>query len=104
MAKDFRFETPKREEADNTVDLKYYAYHRRIIHPTKTCFALKNSIQTLVEAGVITLNKSNENGKTPKSIRDNPIIQLSTMLDTVSQRKLGVDDSCNAKFSEECYM
>ena len=44
------------EEADNTVDPHYCAYHRRIIHPTKACFALKNSIQTLVEAGVITLN------------------------------------------------
>ena len=43
------------EEADNTADSKYYAYHRRVIHPTKNCFALKNSIQTLVEASVISL-------------------------------------------------
>nr|ABD63089.1 hypothetical protein 17.t00016 [Asparagus officinalis] len=43
------------EEADNTADPKYCAYHRRILHPTKACFTLKNSIQTLVEAGVITL-------------------------------------------------
>ena len=47
---------PDQEEADNTTDPKYCAYHRRILHPTKACFALKNSIQTLVEAGVISLN------------------------------------------------
>ena len=47
---------PDQEEADNTADPKYCAYHRRILHPTKACFALKNSIQTLVEAGVISLN------------------------------------------------
>nr|ABB55333.1 hypothetical protein 12.t00052 [Asparagus officinalis] len=44
------------EEVDNTADPKYCAYHRRILHPTKDCFTLKNSIQTLVEAGVISLN------------------------------------------------
>nr|ABD63119.1 hypothetical protein 18.t00015 [Asparagus officinalis] len=44
------------EEADNIADPKYCAYHRRVLHPTKDCFALKNSIQTLVEVGVISLN------------------------------------------------
>ena len=44
------------EEADNTTDPKYCAYHRRILHPTKACFTLKNNIQTLVEASVISLN------------------------------------------------
>ena len=43
------------EEDDDSADPTYCEYHRRILHPTKDCFALKNSIQTLVEAGVITL-------------------------------------------------
>ena len=43
------------EEDGDSADPTYCEYHRRILHPTKECFALKNSIQTLVEAGVITL-------------------------------------------------
>ena len=33
----------------------YYLFHRMVHHPTNKCFVLKDKIQALVDAGVLTL-------------------------------------------------
>ena len=45
----------KPEEAGRMNDSNYCLYHRMIHHPTSKCFVLKDRIQALVEAGVLTL-------------------------------------------------
>ena len=42
-------------EIGRTNDPKYCLFHRMIHHPTDKCFVLKDGIQVLVEAGVLTL-------------------------------------------------
>ena len=42
-------------EIGRTNDPKYYLYHRMIHHPTDKCYVLKDRIQALVDAGVLTL-------------------------------------------------
>ena len=36
-------------------DPKYCLYHRMINHPTDKCYVLKDRIQALIDAGVLTL-------------------------------------------------
>ena len=43
------------EEASRTNDPNYYLYHRIVHHPTTRCYILKDKIQALVDAGVLTL-------------------------------------------------
>ena len=55
---------------------KYYLYHRMIHHPTDKCYVLKDRIQALIDAGVLTLKSEQKKvtanmvtlkfGKTPK--------------------------------------
>ena len=42
-------------EIGRTNDPKYCLYHRMIHHPTDKCYVLKDRIQALVDAGVLTL-------------------------------------------------
>ena len=63
-------------EVGRTNDPNYCLFHRMIHHPTDKCFVLKDKIQALVEAGVLTLKSEQkkvtanmvtlEFGKTPK--------------------------------------
>ena len=63
-------------EIGRTNDPKYCLYHRMIHHPTDKCYVLKDRIQALIDAGVLTLKAEQkkvtanmvtlEFGKTPK--------------------------------------
>ena len=45
----------KLPEARRPNDPNYYHFHRMVHHPTNKCFVLKDKIQALVDAGVLTL-------------------------------------------------
>ena len=59
-----------------TNDPNFFLFHRMVHHPTDKCFVLKDKIQALVDAGVLTLKSEQkkvtanmvtlEFGKTPK--------------------------------------
>ena len=63
-------------EMGRTNDPNYCLFHRMVHHPTNKCFVLKDKIQDLVDAGVLTLKSEQkkaianmvtlEFGKTPK--------------------------------------
>ena len=63
-------------EVGQTNDPNYCLFHRMVHHPTYKCFVLKDKIQVLVDAGVLTLKSKQkkvttnmvtlEFGKTPK--------------------------------------
>ena len=42
-------------EVGCTNDPNYCLFHRMVHHPTNRCFVLKDKIQALVDAGVLTL-------------------------------------------------
>ena len=42
-------------EIGRTNDPKYCLYHRMVHHPTDKCYVLKDRIQALIDAGVLTL-------------------------------------------------
>ena len=44
-----------RREIGRTNDPKYCLFHRMIHHPTDKCYVLKDRIQSLIDAGVLTL-------------------------------------------------
>ena len=48
-------EVKRPEEAGRTNDLIYCLYHRMVHHPTTRCYILKDKIQAMVDAGVLTL-------------------------------------------------
>ena len=49
-------EVQRPTEVGRTNDPKYYLFHRMVHHPTSLCFILKDKIQVLVDAEVLTLN------------------------------------------------
>ena len=63
-------------EVGRSNDPNYCLFHRMVHHPTNKCFVLKDKIQALVDAGVLTLKSEQkkvtanmvilEFGKTPK--------------------------------------
>jgi len=48
-------EARRPNEVERTNDPNYYLFHRMVHHPTNKCFVLKDKIQALVDAGVLTL-------------------------------------------------
>ena len=42
-------------EVGRTNDLNYWLFHRMVHHPTSRCYVLKDKIQALVDAGILTL-------------------------------------------------
>ena len=40
---------------EHTNDPNFYLFHKMMHHPTNRCFVLKDKIQALVDAGVLTL-------------------------------------------------
>jgi len=42
-------------EVGSTNDPNYCLFHRMVYHPTNKCFVVKDKIQALVDAGVLTL-------------------------------------------------
>ena len=48
------------EDATKTDDPNFCLYHRMVNHPTKACYILKDKIQALLEAGVMTLQLENK--------------------------------------------
>src|SRR4051812_33818264 len=48
-------EPRNQEDMGKADDPRYCAYHRGLGHPTKSCWALKNKLQTLVDAGFLRL-------------------------------------------------
>ena len=42
-------------EVGRTNNPNYYLFHKMVHHPTDKCFVLKDKIQALVDAGVLTL-------------------------------------------------
>ena len=52
QAKKFSLPKPRnQEDVDKVDDPRYCAYHRGLGHPTKSCWTLKDKLQTLVDAG-----------------------------------------------------
>jgi len=49
-------EARRPNEVGRTNGPNYCLFHRMIHHPTNKCFVLKDKIQVLVDAGVLTLN------------------------------------------------
>ena len=48
-------------EVGSTNDTNYYLFHRMLHHPTSKCFVLKDKIQALVDARVLTLKLEQKN-------------------------------------------
>src|SRR3954469_12140683 len=46
---------PRPDQVGMTDDPRYCIYHRSLSHPTTSCWALKERLETLVQAGVLTL-------------------------------------------------
>src|SRR3954463_10241724 len=46
---------PRPDQVGMTDDPRYCIFHRNISHPTVSCWALKERLETLVQAGVLTL-------------------------------------------------
>src|SRR4051812_37480732 len=46
---------PRLDQVGMTDDLRYCIFHRNLSHPTVSCWALKERLETLVQAGVLTL-------------------------------------------------
>jgi len=74
-------------EMRRTNNPNYYLFHRMVHHPTDKCFVLKDKIQALVDARVLTLKSEQkkvtanmmtlEFGKTPKvTVPDGPFQSL----------------------------
>ena len=56
QAKKFRLPEPRnQEDVDKVDDPQYCAYHRGLGHPTKSCWTLKDKLQTFVDAGFLKL-------------------------------------------------
>src|SRR3954467_2517767 len=56
QAKKLRPPEPRnQEDVDKVDDPQYCAYHRGLGHPTKSCWTLKDKLQTLVDAGFLKL-------------------------------------------------
>jgi len=48
-------EVRRPNEVGRTKDPNYYLFHKMVHHPTNKCFVLKDKIQALIDAGVLTL-------------------------------------------------
>ena len=48
-------EVQRPDKVGRTNDPNYYLFHRMVHHPTSKCFILKDKIQALVDAGVLTV-------------------------------------------------
>ena len=48
-------EVKQNAEVSRTDDPNFCMYHRMVHHPTKACYILKDKIQALLDAGVMTL-------------------------------------------------
>jgi len=46
------------DKVGRTNDLNYYLFRKMVHHPTSRCFILKDKIQVLVDAGIMTLNQN----------------------------------------------
>src|SRR5436189_3032138 len=56
QAKKLKLPEPRnQEDLDKFDDPQYCAYHRGLGHPTKSCWVLKDKLQTLVDAGFLRL-------------------------------------------------
>ena len=56
QAKKLRLPEPRnQEDLDKFDDPQYCAFHRGLGHPTKSCWTLKDKLQTLVDAGFLKL-------------------------------------------------
>ena len=71
------------EEIGHTNDPNNCLFYRMMHHPTSRCFVLKDKIQTLVDAGVLTL-KSEQKKVTANMVTPN----LGTFLKTMVQDEL----------------
>ncbi|XP_020262581.1 serine/arginine repetitive matrix protein 2-like [Asparagus officinalis] len=49
-----------KEEAKRTTEPKYYAFHKRVHHPIKICYTLKDKIQALIDVSIITTKQPKE--------------------------------------------
>ena len=51
-------------DVGRTNDPNYYLFHRMVHHPTCRCNVLKDKIQALIEAGILTLKSEHKRGTT----------------------------------------
>ena len=55
-AEKLKLPEPKNQDDIGKIDHpKYCLYHRGLGHPTKSCWALRDKLQTLVDAGILKL-------------------------------------------------
>jgi len=83
-------------EVGRTSDPNYYLFHRMVHHPTRRCFVLKDKIQALVDARVLTLKSEQKkvianmvtlNFGTPSkmTVQDGLVPVPKTRLDMINQ-------------------
>jgi len=86
-------EVRRPDEVGRTNDLNYCLFHRMVHHPTSKCFVLKDKIQALIDAGVLTL-KSKQKRVTANMVSLNfgtfPKVIVKNGLTSVPEARLDV--------------
>ena len=87
-------EARRPNEVGRTNDPNYCLFHRMVHHPTNKCFILKDKIQALVNAGVLTL----------KSEQKKVTANMVTSSSAPTKGKWGMTQSSHAKGKKLCLL